>query len=67
MIDIRGWLAENMLKLNMDKMEVIFFAPRNLHRIWMNACLEVGCSNVTPSPVVRNLGVFMNMSSISAI
>ncbi len=33
MIHIRGWMADNMLKLNTDKMEVIFFAAQNQHRM----------------------------------
>ena len=54
--DIRVWMESNKLKLNDDKIEVMFFTPRNYNH--SNPVLvSVGDSVISPTTSVKNLGV----------
>jgi len=54
--DICDWMSANMLKLNCDKTEVMFFASKNTPDP-PGINIRVGATPVIPSSSVRNLGV----------
>lgn len=54
--DIRQWMRSNFLKLNDSKTEFILLGPKPKVRS-LNVRLKIGDSEVTPAPVVKNLGV----------
>ena len=60
--EVAKWCASRRLQLNDDKTEMIWFGSRSnfakLQRI--NLSLQVGTSNIQPSSVVRDLGVYMD-------
>jgi hypothetical protein len=56
----RTWFAENKLKLNSDKTEVITLAPKNSQ--CTDVSVVVGDSVVQSKPVVRDLGVLVDSS-----
>ena len=55
--DIRNWLANNMLKLNDDKTEVILFTSKHALKSDPNVAVTVGEQPVRPATCIRNLGV----------
>ena len=55
--DIRNWLANNMLKLNDDKTEVILFTSKHALKSHPNVAVTVGEQPVRPATSIRNLGV----------
>ena len=57
--DIRGWYADNKLKLNDDKTEMIIIWS-NYRPIPKLPGLHVGSSIITPAPHVKNLGVIID-------
>jgi len=60
--DIRDWMADNFLKLNDDKTELILIGhPKRLVKTH-DLELSVGSTKVKPSPCARNLGVFFDSS-----
>lgn len=54
----RSWFAQNMLKLNHDKTEVIAITPKS--RPTLNISITIGDTTVQSKPVVRNLGVHLD-------
>ena len=55
--DIRNWLANNMLKLNDDKTEVILFTSKHALKSHPNVAVTVGEQPVRPATSIHNLGV----------
>ena len=55
---IRSWMAQNMLKLNDDKTEVIMFGSRHQLSNIKILLVKIGETEITPSPFVKNLGVY---------
>jgi len=58
--DVRKWMLENRLKLNDDKTELIVFASKRYSHLSTSLQLKVGDIVITPSPFVRDLGVFFD-------
>jgi len=60
--EVAKWCASRRLQLNEDKTEMISFGSRpNLAKLQrINLSLQVGTSNIQPSSVVRDLGVYMD-------
>ena len=60
--EVAKWCASRRLQLNADKTEMIWFGSRSklakLQRI--NLSLQVGTSNIQPSSVVRDMGVYVD-------
>ena len=59
--DVAKWCVSRRLQLNADKTETIWFGSRsNLAKLQRtnHQSLQVGSSNIQPSSVVRNLGVY---------
>ena len=56
------WCTSRRLQLNFDKTEMIWFGSRsNLAKLQrINLSLQVGTSNIQPSSVVWDLGVYMD-------
>ena len=58
-IEVRHWMLTHRLKINDSKTELILFGtPQQLQKV--NCCVKVGQSLISPSPVVRNLGVLFD-------
>ena len=57
--DIRSWYAENMLKLNEEKTEMLLIGSK-YRQIPILPDLYVGSSIITPASQVKNLGVTMD-------
>ena len=58
--DIRLWMANNMLKLNYEKIEFIIFGTcQQLAKI-SDISIKVGSMKIQPVDEVRNLGFFMD-------
>ena len=55
--DIRCWMAQNTLKLNDDKTEVIIFGSKHQLSNLGAVSVKIGDTEITPSPQVKNLGV----------
>ena len=53
---IQNWMRKNLLKLNEEKTEVIFFSPKNKQHLVKDISLTFGNSTVKPSQKVKNLG-----------
>ncbi|PIK38386.1 putative RNA-directed DNA polymerase from mobile element jockey-like [Apostichopus japonicus] len=58
--DVRKWMADNMLKLNDDKTDVIFFHSKHSKRTTHLPSLRMGNDVIPPSSSVRNLGVLFD-------
>ena len=58
--DISSWMCSNMLKLNEDKTEVMFFAPKHQVKDLQDCHLTFGGNVVTSSECVNNLGVYFD-------
>ena len=60
--DVSAWCAVKRLQLNAEKTEVLWFGTAaNLRKISPDvSCIRVGCTVVTPTTVVRNLGVMLD-------
>ncbi len=60
--NIRQWMANNRLKLNDDKTEILVLrSPRLKHRVTLST-ISIGEVEVEPSPRARNLGCFFDHS-----
>jgi hypothetical protein len=57
---VRIWMANNFLKLNEDKTEVLFFGSPNLLSKLQTAPLNIGAEEIEPADVVRNIGAYMD-------
>ena len=56
--EIRLWMCANKLKLNPEKTEVLTVQTRNNFNTWTLESISLGgAQEVTPSPVVKSLGV----------
>lgn len=58
---VREWMADNSLKMNDSKTEVMLITPK--HTKLDCPSLRVGEHTVSPSPHVRSLGVYMDAHS----
>jgi hypothetical protein len=58
--DVADWMRSNRLQLNSAKTEILWSASsRRLHQL-PQTMLCVGTNHVTPSVVVRDLGIFID-------
>ena len=57
--EIRTWLKNNKLMLNDDKTDVLVISSVSMRSNLQVPHLKIGSSLVTPSPVVRNIGLYM--------
>jgi len=55
LIDVETWMCNSLLKLNRDKTEMIFLAPKNA--LPENVSMLIGNTVITSTSSVRNLGV----------
>lgn len=58
--EIVSWMNNNMLKLNADKTEVIFFTSQNNEKHIETITVKIGDAEIKPSECVRNLGAFLD-------
>ncbi|KAK5851958.1 hypothetical protein PBY51_023469 [Eleginops maclovinus] len=58
--ELKTWMTSNLLKLNSNQTELMVVAPKPLLRKVGDLLLEVDGCYITPSPVVRNLGVILD-------
>ena len=58
--EIRTWLKDNKLLLNDDKTDVLVISSVSMRSKLQVPHLKIGSSLVTPSPMVRNIGLYMN-------
>ena len=55
--DVHKWLANNMLKLNDDKTEVILFTSKHALKSHPSVTVTVAEQPIRPATSIRNLGV----------
>uniref|UniRef100_A0A3B1IDG0 Reverse transcriptase domain-containing protein n=1 Tax=Astyanax mexicanus TaxID=7994 RepID=A0A3B1IDG0_ASTMX len=60
LMDIKDWMNHNFLKLNSNKTEIIIFGPKSSLSTCQNFTLCIDGHSVTPSPLVRNLGIYLD-------
>ena len=58
--EIRTWLKVNKLLLNDDKTDVLVISSVSMRKKFQVPHLKIRSSLVTHSPVVRNIGLYMN-------
>ena len=58
--EIRTWLKGNKQMLDDDKTDVLVISSVSMRSKLQVPHLKIGSSIVTPSPVVRNIGLYMN-------
>ena len=61
--EIRTWLKDNKLLFNDDKTDVLVISSVSMRSKLQVPHLKIGSSLVTPSPVVRNIDLYMNSVS----
>ena len=59
--DIHSWMAVNMLKLNTDKTELLYFHSRFRPRLQLNP-IQLGSDVIFPSSHAKNIGVIIDSS-----
>ena len=59
--DIHSWMAVNMLKLNTDKTELLYFHSRFRPRLQLNS-IQLGSDVIFPSSHAKNIGVIFDSS-----
>ena len=59
--DIHSWMAVNMLKLNTDKTELLYFHSRFRPRLQLNP-IRLGSDVIFPSSHAKNIGVIFDSS-----
>ena len=64
-VALKIWMQNNMLKLNDDKTESFIAVPPHLRRNVLPVSLNVGDKSISPSDLVRNLGVIYSQMSVS--
>ena len=55
-----AWMADNFLKLNKEKTEVLFIGSPNLLSKLQTVPLTMGTEHIQPKDVVRNIGAHMD-------
>ena len=58
--EVKHWMIANRLKLNDDKTELIVFSTRRNEHVVDSIQIRIGDATIIPSPVVRDLGVFLD-------
>ena len=58
--EIRGWMNQNMLKLNYDKTELIMFTSKYKQDLYNDLRIMIGDTGVDCSSQVKDLGVFFD-------
>ena len=58
--EVATWMRANRLQLNADKTDVLWCSSRKRTRQLPSQSFQFGSSSVTPSPVVRSLGVWID-------
>ena len=58
--DVSCWMSENKLKLNEGKTELIVFNGKRRGDPYADLSLTLGGNTITPAPVVKNLGVYLD-------
>ncbi|KAM9790323.1 uncharacterized protein ACBT44_018929 isoform 1-T2 [Syngnathus typhle] len=57
---IKAWLTHNFLKLNSDKTELLLIGTKSSLNKTGSITLTIDSSNITPSPLARNLGIIFD-------
>ena len=58
--EVKTWMIQNRLKLNDDKTELIVFSTKRHSHLSSSIGVKIGDITITPSSVVRDLGVFLD-------
>ena len=58
--DIKKWMAENWLKLNEEKTEIIYFQSKFLRNPFPTPSLCLGGSQIIPATCVKDLGCYLD-------
>ena len=57
---VRVWMAENLLKLNEDKTEILVLGSPHLLSKLPTVQLNIGSEQIDPADTVRNIGAYMD-------
>ena len=57
---VRTWMADNFLKLNDEKTEVLFFGSKNLIANLDASPMTIGSEQIAPTDVAKNIGAYMD-------
>ena len=60
LVNVQAWMSQNLLKLNMDKTEMIVFSPKHQVSSCPPRSIEVGDFTVKESACIRSLGVHLD-------
>lgn len=60
LLEIKTWMTTNLLKLHSNKTELMVVAPKALLKKVGDLLLTIDGSTITPSPLVRNLGIILD-------
>ncbi|XP_068599205.1 uncharacterized protein [Brachionichthys hirsutus] len=58
--DIKSWMKYNFLKVNSDKTDIILIGSKNITKSTQQFGLDFDNTTLTPSPLIRNLGVILD-------
>ena len=58
--DIRLWMTQNLLKLNENKINIIYLASSHCIKSLKTPALQVGASSIIPNGPVQTLGVIFD-------
>ena len=57
---VRIWMADNFLKLNEEKTEVLFFGSKNLLSNIEASPITIGSEHIAPTDLARNIGAYLD-------